>query len=475
MLEKAAPEEEGVSSDAIVKFLKSIRRVIPLRTLLIARHGKLIVDAECAPFTKNTVQRMFSCTKSFTSLAVGLLVSDGAIKLSDPIIDYFPEYLPDKVHPWLASMTIQNMLEMRTCHSKTTYNKISTTENWVESFFKTEPTHRPGTLFMYDTSSPHTLCALVEKLTGMNMLDFLKQRVLNRIGFSSNSYIIKDPFGVSMGGSGLMATSEDLLRVGLLLLNDGKDPAKYKDPDAEQLYPADYLHEAEKARVFPTGPSLNEKCSERTGYGYQFWRVPGNGYAFCGMGSQLLLCYPDDDVVISMTADTQGIPNADSMIYQSVLDLLDSLHERSDQSLTNYLDDLKFKTVTNFAPHAESVETKEFTLYDNPSGFSLISFKAGVSGGELDYVLRGKKCIIPFGIGHFIDFKFPEYGTETLASGGWLDANTFFVCCWLVGENSAAVSFKLHLTDTALTMQMFETEETVFTEYQGLLNSKELV
>ena len=196
------------------EFVKEVeKRKIPLHSVLIAQHGNLLFEKYYAPYCRNKLQRMFSVTKSFTSLAIGLLEQEGKISLQDPICDYFPEYLPGRVHPWLAEMTIENMLKMQTCYNMTTYNKTSTTENWVRSFFQTEPTHRPGTLFMYDTSSSHVLCALVEKLTGEKMLDYLKEKLLRQNGFSEESYIIEDPFGTSMGGSGLMATPEDLLHI----------------------------------------------------------------------------------------------------------------------------------------------------------------------------------------------------------------------------------------------------------------------
>ena len=172
-----AAEMRELTEQNMQEFVKEVeKRKIPLHSVLIAQHGNLLFEKYYAPYCRNKLQRMFSVTKSFTSLAIGLLEQEGKISLQDPICGYFPEYLPGRVHPWLAEMTIENMLKMQTCYNMTTYNKTSTTENWVRSFFQTEPTHRPGTLFMYDTSSSHTLCALVEKLTGEKMLDYLKEK-----------------------------------------------------------------------------------------------------------------------------------------------------------------------------------------------------------------------------------------------------------------------------------------------------------
>lgn len=136
--------------------------------------------------------------KSFVSLGVGYLEREGKLKLDDPVISYFPEYVTDPIPLWLSQTTIRHMLKMASCHSATTYKK-DLSKNWVESFFKIPPDHKPGMVFSYDTSSSHTLCALVEKLTGMEILEYLRKSFLNDIGFSQEAYILKDPFGTSMG------------------------------------------------------------------------------------------------------------------------------------------------------------------------------------------------------------------------------------------------------------------------------------
>ncbi|MDE6218945.1 MAG: beta-lactamase family protein, partial [Lachnospiraceae bacterium] len=218
--EKATPEETGIPSECIVRFADRLqRRQIPMHSLLLMRHDKLVFEGYYAPCTADSLHRMFSITKSFTSIAIGLLVDEGKISLEDPIVQYFPEKLPNQenIHPWIAQMTIKDMLMMRSCHASTTY-KLDMSSDWVASFFTVQPTHPPGTLFHYDTSAAHTLCALVEKLTGRDMLDYMKEK-LHVLGFSEESYLIKDPFGVSIGGSGLVALPSDLMKFGYLIAN----------------------------------------------------------------------------------------------------------------------------------------------------------------------------------------------------------------------------------------------------------------
>lgn len=478
-LKKVFPEEVGIPSKAIENFVATLEKNrIPMHGIMIARHGKLAAEGYYQPYKHDTLHRMFSVTKSFTSLAIGLLEQEGKIRLTDKICSYFPEYLPGNVHPWLAEMTIEDMLQMRTCYNMTTYNKTSTTENWVRSFFQTVPTHRPGTVFMYDTSASHTMCALVEKLTGQDMLSYLKDRILRKIGFSEESYIIKDPFGTSIGGSGLMARPEDLLRVGLLLMNGGKDPACYGTGLGDQLYPWAYIDSAVTSHV---SPIMNRSGKE--GYGYQIWRLPDNGYGFCGMGDQLLMCYPDRDLVVVTTADTQGVPGAADIIYRAVSEeLLDNLsdtvlegNEHEQKHLTDLLASLKIPALEGiFTPDtvdANSWNGKVYPVQLNPAGFKNMGIQFKDNRGSLNYTLNGHEYSLPFGFGYQEESMFPGYNQKCVTSGAWLDDHTLRIVSWLIDECVASVSFKLYFKDDTLTVQMAKTEETKFTEYQGFINS----
>lgn len=480
-LQRETPEKTGVPSIAVRRFLETLdRHEIPLHSVLIARHGRLISEAYYAPYEKHTLHRMFSVTKSFTSLAAGLLCEDGMIKLTDSICSYFPEYLREEVHPWLAATTIEDMLMMKTCHSKTTYKKTSATENWVRSFFWTEPDHRPGTVFMYDTSASHTLCALVEKLTGQAMLDFLKDRFLRKIGFSEESYILKDPFGTSMGGSGLMALPEDLLRLGLLLMNKGRDIAYYGTYKGEQLYPEDYISWA----VSYHG-STRLSHEKKAGYGGQFWLLPFGGYACLGMGDQLLLCYPEQDLILVITGDTQGMQGTSKCIYDAVYqELFPYLSagevtpcEEEERKLRNYLAHLTIPVLEGGeAGRQREINGQRYALQENSLGFQEmgVEFDKENQKGVLRYTWKELPYEISFGTGRLITGIFPVYGQKYAASAAWLDTDTLYILCWLTDESTASVHFKLCFQESHLTVQMSKTEETKFLEYQGLLNGEQI-
>lgn len=311
--QKGIPENVGIPSQAILNLFNRLEGYhIPMHSILILKDEQLIVEGYYKPYDKTMLHRMFSISKSLTALAIAKLEETGFLQLDDPIIKYFPEYVPAHPHKWLQQMTIRHMLMMRTCHASTTY-KINASTNWVESFFTTPPTHKPGTIFHYDTSASHTLCALVEKITKLPLLEYLKNTILRAIGFSEESYMLTDPFGVTLGGSGLMATSEDLLRFGYLIMHGG-------NINDTQLISSSFLHEAliYQTATAVTGPVL----SESMGYGYHFWRGQHNSYICYGMGGQLIICLPQYNLLCVTTADTQGIGGGNQLIYNCIYEEL---------------------------------------------------------------------------------------------------------------------------------------------------------
>lgn len=233
----------------------------------ILYRGELIGEHYWESFHRDSLHRMYSITKSFTSLATGLLAAEGKLGLDDRICTYFPEKLPEGgAHPWCEEMTIRDLLTMRTCYESTTFKRYD--GDWVESFFRVTPDHVPGTVFNYDTSASHVLAALVEKLTGMDMLDYLRKKVLRRVGFSEEAYILKDPYGVSQGGSGLVSKLSDLAGIAMLCCRGGV-------LDGEQLIPADFLREATACQV-PT--NLQPTFDEQLGYGFMMWKTRYDGF-----------------------------------------------------------------------------------------------------------------------------------------------------------------------------------------------------
>ena len=385
------PEAKGISASCIIDTLSEIDiRGISMHSFLLCKDDCLVAEGYYAPVKKNDLHRMFSVTKSFVSIAIGLLQEEGRLSLDDSIVKFFPEYVPNtsEAHPWLLATTIRDMLSMRSCHASTTYDKFSSKTDWVKSFFTVAPTHKPGTVFHYDTSATHTLCALVEKLTGMKMLDYLRNKVLNEIGFSKDAYCLTDGFGVSMGGSGLMATSRDLMCFALLILHNG-------NLNGKQYISADYIKEATSFQTATcvTGPIP----SESQGYGLQFWIGEHNSIVCYGMGGQLAILLPEYNTAIVTTADTQGYQGGNQVIYDAIFrHILPELEKRqspwtpSDEeklAFEQFMSKLAMRPLNHNKVAFEAWNNKSENVNDINTSF-LTNFRPIMSSFEGTYVIK---------------------------------------------------------------------------------------
>lgn len=496
-IEHAFPEQTGISSNCIVRLMERLeKKQIPMHSFLLMHRNKLVCECYYSPCNAGTLHRMFSITKSFTSIAIGLLADEGKLSLDDKIVNYFPEKVPADIHPYIAEMTIRNMLMMRTCHEKTTY-KLDMEKDWVESFFTTAPTHPAGTVFHYDTSSAHTLCALAEKLSGMDMLDYIKKK-LAPVGFSKESYLLKDPFGVSIGGSGLVATSMDMLKFGLFLYQGG-------NIDGEQLISASYIQEATSCLTATavTAPLPSEAC----GYGMQIWRTQKNGYVCYGMGGQLIIVLPDYELICVTTADTQGIGGGNQQIY-------DALYEE----ILPYIDASPVSDTGNLSPIAENrAQYQQFInsriLYV-PDGHKNCALSEKIAGkryvisnsdlfsslqidfmpqcgrmtiakhaeasehtktaGRFTFEYQGQTYAIVFGMGYPETGALPFYSFYYAASGAWLSDNTLYLKVNIIDSCVGSIHFQFSFQENQVTLFMRKQEESLLQEFTGHLVGKVL-
>ncbi len=404
--ESGRPEDYGIPGDAVKRLEDLIeRRRIRLHGYMLTGGRRILSEKYYEPYGQGDLHRMYSITKSFVAMGVGLLLKKGLIGLDDRICDYFPEKLPAQgAHPWCADLTIREMLAMRTCHANTTY-KNSDCDDWTESFFRVRPTHVSGTVFSYDTSSAHVLGALVEKLTGRKLLDFLREEAFHKVGFSGEAYILEDPSGVSQGGSGMMCTLRDVAGVAYLCNRFGV-------LEGEELLPRDFMREA-VCDLTPTDlqPTLDEQC----GYGYFFWmprtrkgqRGPGEGFVMYGMGGQLAVCFPRLDFCYLTMADTIGNPAGLQILYDCFYETVyPYLRERREDNPAAFEDGTGL-SAGGADPGAAGPDChrgrEDYRFYDNAQGWQELSLNFEKAAGDkvsegilsvnLRYVRKGGETV----------------------------------------------------------------------------------
>lgn len=168
-------------------------------------------------------------------------------------------------------------------------------------------------IFQYDSMGSFVLGALVERLTGMPLLDYLRSKCLDEIGFSKNARFLKCPGGHSWSDSTLLCTAQDLLKTARFVMNGGSWHGK-------RFLNSEYLRAATSRQIDNNVSGLNNYRTQ--GYGYQFWRTWHNSYFFTGIGCQFAVCVPDSDFILIYNGDNQGNPLAGSLIIDNFFALI---------------------------------------------------------------------------------------------------------------------------------------------------------
>ena len=301
-----------------------------LHSLMIVQHGKVLSENFLHDTGADAPHYLFSVSKTFTAAAVGLCVRDGLLSVDDKVIDFFPEEAPAEPSENLQKMTVRDLLTMSCGHDTDPTFRFFPVEQmrealkgpvahekgdstWVQSFLALPVEHEPGTFFCYNSMGTYMLSAIVQKLTGEKLLDFLTARLFGPLHIDTPVWE-ESPEGINVGGWGLYLKTEDLAKFGQLLLQEGKWYGK-------QILPADWVKEMGKKQLYSLVPGIREEENEARGitpenseclqgYGYQTWRNRVVGYRADGALGQYILLIPDKDaiaVITSLSFDTEKV------------------------------------------------------------------------------------------------------------------------------------------------------------------------
>lgn len=221
-LPRSTPEAEGVSSEAITRFIEAANSSKhEFHSFMLLRHGKVISEAWWAPYRADLKHTMYSVSKSFTATAVGFALSEKKLSVNDPVISFFPEETPAQPSEFLKRLKVKDLLSMSVGHkTDPTFDIASKNENWIKAFLNTQIVDEPGTKFLYNSAATYMLSAIVQKVTGQQILAYLKPRLFEPLGIEGIDWEI-DPQGINVGGWGLRLKTEDMAKFGQLFLQKG--------------------------------------------------------------------------------------------------------------------------------------------------------------------------------------------------------------------------------------------------------------
>lgn len=484
MFRTVTPEEAGISSKWVTRLVKTLnQRGLVTHDLLLLRGDRIFAEYYWKPFHKDFCHRQYSQTKSFVSVAIGLLEEDGKLRLDDRIVDHFPEKIDSAVPEYLQLLTIRQMLTMETCSKVPNWFRHGDPDR-THLYLNENTAPIPGGMrFQYDSPASQVLSSLVEKLSGQLLFDFLNDRIFRALGAFQTATVLKTPNGDSFGDSAMVCTARDMAAFARFVMN-------YGTWNGRRLMNEDYLrtatskvvdnHEAAFAHVFSWG------------YGYQFWRIR-SGFAFNGMGGQFTLCYPDKDLIVVINGDNQGYPAASDLIITAVEDLLlenlqDSPLQEDPESCSEALAigetlELAVMAGDTVSPFAAQLSGRIYRCSENPTGITKFSFAFHEDGtGVLHYTNAQGDKALPFGLGKNVFGKFPQYGYSDLycqvpttngflydcaASAAWGEPRKLLLRVQIIdryfGNLFAVFSFR----DDYATVTMQKTAEAFLDEYAG--------
>lgn len=422
MFERITPEAAGVSSCMVAELIRNLnKRGIQMHSLLMMKGDKLFAEYYWAPFSQSFTHRMYSQTKSYVAVAIGLLEEEGKLSLDDRMADYFPEKIDTPLHPHLANQTVRQMLTMTTVGEPDVWFNTDYDDRTSMYFNHNRggELRCPDTCWEYDSAGSQVLSNLVEKLSGMSTFDYLNEKIFRHLGTFKTAKMLRTRNGDAWGDSALICTARDMVSFARFVMN-------YGTWNGERLMNEEYLRDATAKQ------KDNIECEHpvfQHGYGYQIWRTEKGGFAFNGMGSQYTVCLPEYDLIFSCTADTQGHPHAQDLILGYFFDLIvenmspSALPEDPEayEYLTEETSDLKLYAIQGApdSPFRKKLEGKKYVLGENPMGIESFSFSFSEDGslGELTYVNAQGEKHLPFGINHNVFCKFPELGYSNELGG----------------------------------------------------------
>ena len=245
-----------------------------------------VFAAAWQPWTLNQPALVYSVSKTFTSLAIGLLEHEGRLGLDDSVGELLG--LPDP-----QGLTVRHLLTMNSGHDA---EQIESLQFDVRALLTVPPAATPGTSFAYNSDATYALSCIVTALTGERLTDYLRPRLLDPLGIGDRW--MKPARGVEQGFSGFHITVADIARVAAMLADGGRY-------DGKQLVPAEYVTELSHPWSDTRDPSQPEDPTNdwSLGYGFQVWRSTV-GFRLDGAYGQFGIVDPVRGIVIAYQGST---------------------------------------------------------------------------------------------------------------------------------------------------------------------------
>lgn len=436
-LPRVAPESVGVSSSNLLAFVDAVDRDnMGLHSLMVMRRGAVIAEGWWEPYRQDDVHLLYSLSKSFTSTAIGLAVEEGLLSLDDAVMSIFPEQTPPEPSENLKAMKVRHLLTMTCGHDKDDISDMYAREDgsWIRGFLSREVPFEPGMHFLYNSSASYVLSAIIQKLTHLTTLDYLRPRLLDPIGINHATWEVS-PEGVSMGGWGMSITTEAIARFGQLYLQKGVW-------NGQSLLPEAWVEDATR---FHVSNASNDQVDWQQGYGFQFWRCQHDGFRGDGAFGQFCVVIPSAELVVAITSAVDSMQAVLNLVWEHILGPIQSeplppgpeSHSRLVQKLGHLA--LPGPSGSEHSPLEATISGKIYFRNEVGTGIQSCQFDFAPTGCHLKINSSNREFSIAIGHREWVhgvsSFEVPDQKIAT--RGAWVSDKVYEVNILAVESPSA--------------------------------------
>lgn len=287
---RTSPKKQGFTQKHINAFINALKNdeSLDLHSVMVIRNGSIIAEADFGAYDHRLWHITHSECKTITGLAIGMLIDEGKLNLSDRLLDLFENRKIPLSLLTHKNMTVQHLLTMS---SGAVFNELGaiTETDWVRSFMETTVLTEPGKQFNYNSMNTYMLSAIVHEISGLGLMSFLQERLWKPLGIS-NLFWETCPRGIEKGGWGLYIQPEDIAKIGQLILQKGR----WQD---RQLVSEHWIEEMLTVKM----STIQSLCE--FDYGYQIWvGRKRNAFLMNGLFGQNVIGFPDDGLLILSNA-----------------------------------------------------------------------------------------------------------------------------------------------------------------------------
>ena len=447
-----SPEQEGVSSAAILSFIERLEQEVDaVHSFMILRHGKQISKGWWAPYNAETPHVMHSLSKSFTATAIGLAIDEGRLTLDDQVISFFPGEIPPDTSWQLKAMRIRDLITMNTGHQEEPRLWMAQ-DSWVKTFLHAKVPFKPGTHFLYNSAATYMLSAIVQKVTGEKLVDYLDSRLFIPLGINKPDWDLS-PEGINTGGWGLHITTEDIVKLGQLYLQKAMWHGK-------RILSGGWVDQATSKQ---TSSGSNPDNDWEQGYGFQFWRCRHNCYRGDGAFGQFCIVIPEHDAVLAITSGVYDMAAVMNTVWETLLPAMQpsplEVDPEASAALQQKLKDLTLPLVQGetTSPFSEKLHQQTFQLSDNEAGVKSVLFDLNGEEHRITIEMQGGKETLQIGTDKHLIGKMngllPYTGSMrslTGTSGAWTNPDEYQVKIYFY-ETPGSIVYTFHFSDNGMT------------------------